>query len=116
MIWYLFFQCLASLGFVGLVYGAFKLRRDKLEFLDEWLMKHKKHIFILWLVVLSIATIVMAPPLWRTASCQFDSWSIKAETTYSWYKGECLFKTKTGAWLPLRLNRDAPEGDSNIQP
>lgn len=112
MIWYLTFQILATIFFLLLVYACYKLRKDKLDHLDDWLLDNWKKIGIFWVSIFIVMTVLMVKPLWKTTTCQFDGLSMNTETTYSWYKGQCLMKTKTGAWLPLKINRDSPEGDS----
>lgn len=115
MVWFWTFQSLTTLVFVGAVYGVFRLRKDKLDHIDEWLLRHWKKLLSSWGVVFIIMTIVMIKPLWNTATCQFEGLSMNTEMTYSWYKSQCLMKTKTGAWLPININRDAPEGDHNVE-
>ena len=114
MIWFWLFQSLSLVAFIAVVYGAFKLRRDKLDNLEEWLIKHWRKVLIGWGITFLVMVLVMCKPLWLTVTCQFDGWSMNTETSYSWYKGQCLMKTKTGAWLPININRDQPQGDHVI--
>jgi hypothetical protein len=51
-------------------------------------------------------------------TCQFDGVAYKATTTYSWYKNgtyedKCLFQSKNVTLLPLKINRDQPEGSDH---
>lgn len=111
MIWFSAFQMIAFAVFGFAVFLAYKYRRDKLDDLEEWFTAKWKLIiklYLLWFVVISM---FMSGPLWSTVTCKFDGYAANTETSYSWYKGKCLYKTKTGAWLPLNISRDQPEGD-----
>lgn len=113
MLWYTLFLFISSLGYAGCVYLAFKFRKDKLDDFPEWSVENGKRVFLLWIATLLIITGLLSKPLVKTMSCQFDGWTANTETSYSWYKGQCLYKSKTGAWLPLGISRDQPQGDGH---
>lgn len=119
MIWYVLALIGATFLFGGGVYTAFHFRSDKLDGFLDWFPDHVKKILIAWLVVVGLVTLVLIKPLWNTMTCQFDGYAYKAKTTYSWYKNgtyeeKCLFQGKNGTLLPLRINRDQPEGADHV--
>ena len=42
--------------------------------------------------------------------CKMIGSSYNMKTNYSLYRGECTYKTKSGANIPVRILRDTPEG------
>ena len=118
MIWYVLALLGATVLFGGGVYIAFHFRKDKLDDFIDWTEDKRMLLLKLWAIVLLFVTIVLAKPLWNTMTCQFDGVAYKATTTYSWYKNgayedKCLFQSKNGTLLPLKINRDQPDGSDN---
>ncbi|QEQ94966.1 hypothetical protein pEaSNUABM56_00190 [Erwinia phage pEa_SNUABM_56] len=118
MIWYVLALIGATILVGGGIYAAFYFRKDKLDDFIDW-TDGKKALFLkVWAAALLVVTILLIKPLWNTMTCQFDGVAYKATTTYSWYKNgtyedKCLFQGKNGALLPLKINRDQPDGSDN---
>lgn len=113
MFWYLSF-IVFSFVVTGLItYFYHKFFCNKSESFIEWCEDRIKMLLKLALCVILIVTILSMKPLYKTLTCQFDGIAANTETSYSWYKGQCLYKSKTGAWLPLGISRDQPEGQSH---
>lgn len=118
MIWYVLALIGATILCVGGVYTAFFFRKDKLDDFIDWTDGKRKRLLKIWVVILLVVTVLLIKPLWNTMTCQFDGVAYKATTTYSWYKNgsyedKCLFQSKNGTLLPLKINRDQPEGSDN---
>lgn len=118
MIWYVLALIGATILFAGGVYTAFFFRKDKLDDFIDWTNGKRKLLLKIWVGVLLVVTVLLIKPLWNTMTCQFDGVAYKATTTYSWYKNgkyedKCLFRSKNGTLLPLKINRDQPEGSEN---
>ncbi len=111
MIWYLLIQILAVLIYIAAVCIWYKLRRDKLEDFLDFSIERWKILLGGYIVLFLIVTICLYTPLKYTAKCSIHGNSMNTETKYSWIMGECLMKTRNGAWLPIKISRDQPEGD-----
>lgn len=119
MIWYVLALLGATILFGGGVFIAFHFRKDKLDDFIDWTEDKRMLLLKLWAIALLFVTVLLAKPLWNTMTCQFDGVAYKATTTYSWYKNgtyedKCLFQSKNGTLLPLKINRDQPEGSDNV--
>lgn len=119
MIWYWLALLGATLVTGGGIYTAFRFRKDKLDDFIDWIQGKVKRLLLIWAMVLVLVTLALTKPLWNTLTCQFDGAAYKATTTYSWYKNgtyedKCLFQSKNGTLLPLKINRDQPEGSDNV--
>lgn len=113
MIWYWLALLGASFVTGGGIYAAYRFRKDKLDDFFDWVAGKVKRLLIIWVFVMGLVTLALTVPLWHTMTCQFDGWAANTETSYSWYKSTCLYKSKTGAWLPLGISRDQPQGDGD---
>lgn len=114
------FYYLALVVFSGLYgYGwwfAFKRRKDPMlsDALD-WFVDHKKSVLWGWVAVLLLVTLVVIKPLWKTTVCRYYQFSYNTVTKQDWMLDQCLYKTKTGAWLPLIITRDSPDGNDQVE-
>lgn len=113
MSWYIFFLFLTTLWLFFSIFALFKFKKHKNEGFVEYLLDNKVFLIKIWAVSLIVVTVLLSKQLWRTTTCQFDGLAANTETSYSWYKGQCLYKSKTGAWLPLGISRDQPEGSDH---
>lgn len=113
MIWFWSSLISVTLVYIMVMVALFRKREYKSEDFLEWTSYYKWKIGLGYLVCIGILVLAMIKPLWHTMTCQFDGWAANTETSYSWYKGQCLYKSKTGAWLPLGISRDQPEGGSS---
>lgn len=111
MIWYLLIQIVAVLVYVAAVAGWFKLRKDKLDDFLDFSLSRWKILLGGYGVLFLIVTACLYTPLKYTTKCAIHGNSMNTETKYSWVMGECLMKTRTGAWLPIKISRDQPEGE-----
>lgn len=111
MVWFLLIQIFAVLFYVGAVTLWFKFRKDKLEDIMDFVVERWKVLLAGYVVVFLIVTLSLFSPLLKTTKCSIHGSSMNTETKYSWVMGECLMKTRTGAWLPIKISRDQPEGD-----
>lgn len=111
MIWYMLIQIAAVLGYVGLVYFWYKFRKDKLDDFVDFTSGRWKVLISIYLIVFVAVTLALYTPLKNTTKCAIHGNSMNTETKYSWVMGTCLMKTKNGAWLPINISRDQPEGD-----
>jgi hypothetical protein len=111
MIWYLLIQILAVLFYIGVIFVWYKFRKDKLDDFIEFSMDRWKILLIAYFVIFTIVTIFLFVPLKNTTKCAIHGNSMNTETKYSWVMGSCLMKTRTGAWLPINISRDQPEGE-----
>lgn len=110
MIWYLLFQILAVMCYIGLIVVWYKFRKDKLSDFVEFCAERWKILLGVYIVIFLTMTILMYTPLKNTMKCSIHGNSMNTETRYSWVMSDCLMKTKNGAWLPVKINRDQPEG------
>lgn len=111
MIWYLLIQIVAVLGYVGLTATWYKFRKEKLDDFMDFAIDRWKILLAGYVAVFLIVTLALFSPLLKTTKCAIHGSSMNTETKYSWVMGDCLMKTKTGAWLPIKISRDQPEGD-----
>lgn len=96
----------------GVGYLLFKKRKDpQLVYWDDWIKLHWKKFLIVLMISLGTYTLICIKPLYHTTKCYFYGKTYKTYTEYSWILGECLYKGKTGAMLPLQITRDNPDGD-----
>lgn len=110
MFWFILFQLL---GLIALVTALiFYCRFKKLKFFP-FIYQHVKHILIALVAIIVLITLICWKPLYHTTECFFRGTSMRAETKYSWYLGECQIKTRTGSYLPLNRSRGMPEGNEN---
>lgn len=100
-------------------YGVYRLckRRENNVLVDwtEWLLQCKKRILYVWLAGVIVITLVCIQPLWETTKCRYYQFSYSTITKQDWMLNQCLYKTRTGAWLPLIITRDAPGGEDHVQ-
>jgi hypothetical protein len=97
-------------------YFGFKRRKDPLlSDALEWFGDRRKALLIGWGVGLVIITMVLVKPLWRTTVCRYYQFSYNTITKQDWMLNQCLYKTKTGAWLPLVVTRDSPDGNDQVE-
>lgn len=114
------FYYLALVAFT-LVYGygwyfGFKRRKDPLlSDALEWFGDRRKVVLIGWGAGLLVITMVLVKPLWRTTVCRYYQFSYNTVTKQDWMLNQCLYKTKTGAWLPLIITRDSPDGNDQVE-
>lgn len=110
MIWYMLIQIVAVLAYVGLVAVWYRFRKDKLDDFIDFTLSHWKGLLGGYIVLFFIVTLSLFSPLLKTSKCAIHGTSMNTQTKYSWIMGECLMKSKTGAWLPIKISRDQPEG------
>lgn len=113
---YLFLLCF-TIGYVWVVYLIFK-RNNKsdevmLDLLD-WLDEYKRRIGIGFFIGLFLIFVLCFKPLWKTTQCRYYQFSYNTVTKQDWMLSQCLYKTKTGAWLPLVVTRDSPGGEDQV--
>ena len=95
----------------GVGYLLFKKRKDpQLVYWDDWIKLHWKKFLIVLMISLGAYTLICIKPLYHTTKCYSYGKTYKTYTEYSWILGECLYKGKTGAMLPLQITRDNPDG------
>lgn len=75
-----------------------------------WALSHKKVVLGGILAITLLVTMLLIKPLFNTAKCVYYGYSYGTETQYNWVLGDCLYKGRTGAWLPLKITRDVPTG------
>lgn len=113
MIWFGLFELL------GLVVTLFVLLAFcKITKRGYWsfIWRYFKWVCLGILVVWVIIAIICWRPLYNTTQCYFRGVSMKADTKYSWYLGECQIKTKSGSYVPIiraRALPDGPDGGTN---
>lgn len=113
--YYLFiFTFTLALGYA--IYFFCKRRKDPI-LIDwmEWVGERKKRFALGWVIGVALITLACIKPLWNTTVCRYYQFSYNTITKQDWVLGQCLYKTKTGAWLPLVVTRDSPDGDEHIQ-
>lgn len=119
MVWYMLALILASISMVCGICAAFRFRSDKLDDFIDWIQPRVKKILIIWFILNLTVTMVLIKPLSNTVRCQFDGNVHNTETTYSWYRDgtyeeKCLFVSKNGSYMPLKIMRDQPDGDQHL--
>lgn len=113
--YYLFiFTFTGALGYSIYFFGKRRADPILVDWL-EWLGNHKKRILFSWLGGFVLITLVCINPLWKTTKCRYYQFSYNTVTKQDWVLGQCLYKTKTGAWLPLVVTRDSPDGSEHVE-
>lgn len=120
MIWLLLFTILALFLVFGLWYSVYLItyRKENKELRDSFLdfLSEKIRLLLISILVgIMLVSILCFKPLYNTVRCSISGTSMNTETSYSWVLGECLYKSKTGAMLPLKVSRDSPEGGSHVE-
>lgn len=107
MYWFLLFQVTGLVVLITLVvlYAKFKKEEFWPLFADKF-----KTLLIAWGVIVVGISIACYRPLYYTLDCQIRSMSMKADTKYSWWLGECQIKTKEGVYVPISRSRALPGG------
>lgn len=107
---------LFSLAYGYAIYFFCK-RREEPVLIDwtEWLVERKKLLAIGWVIGLVFITLACIRPLWDTTVCRYYQFSYNTVTKQDWMLKQCLYKTRTGAWLPLVVTRDSPDGAEHVQ-
>lgn len=80
----------------------------------DWIIDHKKKIGVAYFIGLFIIFVLCFNPLWQTTKCRYYQFSYNTVTKQDWMLDQCLYKTKTGAWLPLVITRDSPDGNDQV--
>lgn len=107
MYWFLLFQIT---GLVVLILLIALYARIKKEELFPLIGRNFKRVLIMWAVVILGITAACWKPLYHTTDCQIRSMSMKADTKYSWWLGECQIRTKDGVYVPISRSRALPGG------
>ncbi|WP_392566797.1 hypothetical protein RHO15_04230 [Utexia brackfieldae] len=110
MIWFALFQLLGFIALIVLIVLYCRIRK-----VGFWslIWQHLKWFFAAAVVIFIIISIICWRPLYSTTQCYFRGVSMHADTKYSWYLGECQFKTSSGSYVPLTRGRGIPEGHDN---
>jgi len=66
-------------------------------------------IVAVWLVI----TILCWTHLYHATQCYFRGVSMKANTKYSIYLGECQIETPRGSYIPIDRTRSLPDGNKS---
>lgn len=111
MYWFLLFQIIGLAALITIIatFAHFK----KTEFFPL-VGRNFKRILIMWVVVIIGISIACWKPLYHTIDCQIRSMSMKADTKYSWWLGECQIKTKEGVYVPISRSRALPGSKDDL--
>lgn len=105
--WFVFFQFLGLVALLALIFGYCRFKQYKFF---SFIWQHFKWVALCECIVIGIVTVLCWNPLYHTTQCYFRGKSMKAETKYSWYLGECQVKTKSGSYVPIKRTRGLPDG------
>lgn len=101
---YLALGFIAVLGLIG-VYCYFR-KQGFFSFIWQYFKWVVLAVVIVWLII----TIMCWHHLYSATQCYFRGVSMKSDTKYSIYLGECQIKTSKGAYVPIDRTRALPDG------
>lgn len=76
----------------------------------QFIWKHLKWVGLAILIVLLLIAFMFRGHLYDAMQCSFRGNSMKANTKYSIYLGECQIETPRGSFVPIDRARSIPDG------
>lgn len=101
------------LGLVAVLLLVFAYCRFKKIGLWSFIWQHLKWVSLAVLIVWLLIAIFSWNHLYSATQCYFRGVSMKANTKYSIYLGECQIETPRGSYIPIDRTRALPDGNKD---
>lgn len=101
------------LAFVAVLVLIFVYCRFRKQGFWSFIWQHLKWVTLALCVVWLLIAILSWGHIYNATQCYFRGVSMKAETKYSIYLGECQIKTARGSYVPIDRTRALPDGNQH---